>query len=102
MEEREILAKNVKRYREFKGLKQKELAVKVGLTSDTISKIETAKQENIGSKYLTAICRELDISMEELFMEDPHRLRIDIVVSDKNIEVVKAIIEAFKNLNLVQ
>lgn len=100
--ERETLAKNLKRHRQVKGFKQKDLAAKVGLSPDTICKIETGKQHNVGLKFLTAICRALDISIEELFMEDPRRLRIDIVASDKNIEFIKAIIQAFKNLNLVE
>jgi len=65
------------------------------LTKDTISKIETGKQENIGMKYLASICRELNISIEELFMEDPKRIKLELVVSDKNVNTVKAAIEAF-------
>lgn len=102
MNETEILAKNLKRYRLVKGMKQKELAVKVGLSSDTICKLETGKQENIGMKFLTAFCRELDISIEELLMENPQRLLIEIVASEKNIEMVKAFIQVFRNLNLVK
>ena len=95
MNEREILAENLRRYRLVKGLKQKALAAKVGLSTDTISKIETGKQENIGMKYLYLICKELNISIEELFMEDPKRIRLELVVSDKNVDTVKAAIEAF-------
>lgn len=96
MEEWETLAKNLKRYRLLKGLKQSDLAAKVGLTSDTICKIETGKQENIGHKHLIAICRALDISIEELFLEDPKKLRIEIVASKKGIEALKEIARQFK------
>jgi len=81
-----ILGRNVKRSRQLKGLTQEELAKKVGLTKDTISKIERAKQENIGMRYLILIQEELDIAMEELFMVDPEARIIKLVISDKNFE----------------
>ena len=96
MDEKEIIAKNLRRYRQVKGLKQMDLAAKVGLSKDTICKIERGKQENIGMKFLTAICRELNISIEELFMEDPKSIKLELVVSNKNVDTVKAAIEAFK------
>ncbi|MBA7699705.1 hypothetical protein ES703_108404 [subsurface metagenome] len=102
MNERETIAINLKRYRLFKGLSQKELAKRIGVTSDTLSKLETGRQENPGLKYLRSICRELDISIEELFMVNPQTLKLEIVASDKNIEMVRAFIQAFRNLNLVK
>ena len=84
MREKEILAYNLKRLRQFKGLKQKDLAKKVGLTKDTISKIELAKQENVGLKYLISICRELDIAIEELFIKESRDFPIKLVISDEN------------------
>lgn len=96
MDEREIVVKNLRRYRLAKGLQQKELAAKVGLSKDTISKLEVGKQHNIGSKYLVSICRELDISIEELFLENPGRLRFEIVASEKGIESLKEIGKQFK------
>lgn len=95
MNEREIIAKNLRQYRHVKGLKQKDLAAAVGLSTDTISKIEAGKQENIGLKYLTAICRELKIGIEELFLDTPGRLRIEIVASEKGIEALKEICKKF-------
>jgi len=62
-----VLAQNLKRHRQSKGLTQKELGLKVGLTKDTISMLELGKQENIGLKYLIMIRRELGIGMEKLF-----------------------------------
>ncbi|MBA7714410.1 hypothetical protein ES703_123432 [subsurface metagenome] len=58
MDEREVLAKNLKRYRSSKGLSQKDLGIKVGMRAEPISNIELAKQRNIGLKYLILICRE--------------------------------------------
>jgi len=95
MNEREILAKNLRQYRQVKGLTQKDLAAKIGLSKDTISKIETSKQNNVGLKYLVSICRHLDISIEQLFLEDPKRLRIEVVASEKGIEALKEICKKF-------
>jgi len=89
MREKETLAFNLKRLRQFKGLTQEELAKKVGLTKDTISKIELGKQENVGFKYLIAICRQLDIAIEELFIRDSRDLPIKLVVSDENIDNIR-------------
>ena len=85
MDEKEILGKNLKRSRQLKGLTQKALAAKVGLTKDTISKIESGKQENVGLKYLILICRELDVGLKQLFMEDPEARFIKFVLSDENV-----------------
>jgi len=101
MTDLEILSGNIRRHRLFKGLSQKELAAKVGVTQDTISKIELGKQENPGLKYLKRICQELDIAIEELFMENPKKLKIEIIASEQNIKVVEAFVEAFRNLNLI-
>jgi len=95
MKEKQALAFNLKRLRQFKGLTQKGLAKKVDLTKDTISKIELGKQENVGFKYLISICRELNISIEELFMEDANYIPLKIVVSDKNVEALKNIAAEF-------
>lgn len=96
MSEKKTLAQNLKHHRQSKGFTQEELGQKVGLTKDTISKLELAKQENIGFKYLTFICRELDISMEELFIEDSKHVPFKLVISDENFETMKALL---KNLS---
>ena len=90
MKETEILGKNIKRYRQFKGLTQSGLAKKVGLNKDTISNIELGKQENPGLKYLILIHRELDISMEELFMEEARFIKF--VLSDQNMQSLERIL----------
>ncbi|MBA7597011.1 hypothetical protein ES703_04021 [subsurface metagenome] len=95
MNKREVLGRNIRAYRQLKGLRQKELADKVGLSMDTISKIERSKQENVGIKYLFLISEELDIGIEQLFLEDPKSLKIELIVSDKNIEAMKKICKKF-------
>ena len=92
MNEKKTLAMNLRRYRLLAGLKQEDLAAKIGLSKDTISKIELGKQENIGLKYLVSICRELEISIEELFMEDPEALYLKFVVSDQNLPNLEKLI----------
>jgi len=89
MREKETLAYNLKRYRQFKGLTQEGLAIKVGLTKDTISKIELGKQENIGLKYLTLICQELNLGLDELFMRNPKSIPLKLVISDENVENIR-------------
>jgi len=89
MKEKETLAFNLKRLRQFKGFTQEDLAKKVGLTKDTISKIELGKQENVGFKYLITICRQLDIAIEELFIRDSRALPIKLVISDENVENIR-------------
>jgi len=98
MDEREVLAKNLKRYRSSKGLSQKQLGIKVGMRHETISNIELAKQRNIGLKYLILICRELEIGVEELFLKNPDSVSFKLIISDKNIQVIKEIFNQFKNI----
>lgn len=92
MKENQILATNLKHHRQFKGLSQKELAGKVGLTSDTISKIEMGKQRNIGIQHLINICRELNISIQELFMDGVNHIPLKLVISDEALETAERIL----------
>jgi len=84
-----VLGKNLKRYRQFRGMTQNQLAIKVGMTKDTISMIELGKQKNIGLKYLISISRELNVELEQLFMADPEAKFIKLVISDKNFQALK-------------
>jgi len=92
MNDLETLATNLKCHRQFCGLSQKELAVAVGLSPDTISKIELGKQGNIGIKYLIAICRELNISIEELFMDGVNLIPLKLVISEENAKTLEKIL----------
>ena len=98
MDEREILGKNLKRFRSSKGLTQEELGIKVGLRGETISNIELAKQGRIGLKCLVLICRELDIGIEELFIKNPNSLSFKLIISDENIQVLKGTFNRLKNI----
>ena len=88
-----VLAQNLKRLRQLKGLTQEELGLKVGLTKETISKLELGKQENIGLKYLILICRELEISMEELFIKEFKYIPLKLVISDENVGTIRALLK---------
>lgn len=91
-----ILGRNLKRWRQFRGLTQEELAKKVGITKDTISKIELGKQENPGLKYLILISQELNVELEQLFMDDPEEKFINLIISDKNFESLEKIFKGKK------
>jgi len=102
MEERESLATNLKRFRLSKDLTQKQLAERVGLSQDSISKIELGRYKNPGLKYLTLICRELDVAIEELLMSSPQKLTIEIIASEKNMEFIRALVKVARNFGLVK
>jgi len=95
-----ILGKNLKRYRQFKGFTQEQLATKVGLTKNIISKIETANQEieDIDIKYIILISRELDIGIGKLFHKDSKNFIIEFVINEKSIEALKRIIRSCEKL----
>jgi len=88
----EILATNLKCHRQFKGLSQEDLAKKVGLTKDTISKIELGKQPNIGIKYLISICHVLGLQLQELFMDGVNHIPLKLVISDEGMETAEKIL----------
>jgi len=92
MTDLEILAKNLKRFRQLKGMTQTELASKIGMSAQYFSKIETAHTPNIGLKYLTAIRKELDIEVFQLFMEDSE-VPIKFIVSNENLESMQKLVE---------
>lgn len=92
MNDKDTVAINIKRHRQFKGLTQKALAGKVGLSTDTISKIELGKQENVGMKYLTSICKMLDISLQELFMDGVNHIPLKLVISDEGLKTAERIL----------
>jgi len=98
MDELGVLGQNLRRLRMGKGMTQVELARKVGLTKETVSKIELGKQKNPGVGYLVLICKELDIKMEELFMEEPEARFIKITLSDAN---ARAIGEIFSQVQKI-
>ena len=99
MDEAKVLGRNLKRTRQAQGLTQKELGRKVGLTGDSISKIERSGQ-NIGVRHLVLISRELAVGIDELFMEDPATIYLKLVLSEKNLRTLDMITARLKKMGL--
>ena len=95
---RKNLGKNIQRIRLYRGIGGKELGEKVGLTKQTISKIENGKEENLGLKFLLRICEKLNATPEELFQKDGNLLSLRFVISEHNIETLKELIKMVKEL----
>jgi len=98
MDELKNLAQNLRRLRVGKGLTQEELGLKVGLTKDTISKIELGKQENVGLRYLILICQMLEVDLEQLVTKNIRSIPIVFNVSDNNIQAVGEIVKQIQNI----
>lgn len=60
----------IKEIRESKGMTQKELSEKAGITRATIWKLETGEEEVTTSKTLLKIADALGVSIGELFLAD--------------------------------
>ena len=60
------LSKKLKEIRVKKGLSKYELAKRTGLSDSTILRLETGEMDNPALKTLLAICKELDITINEL------------------------------------
>ena len=73
---REVLASNVKKYRQALGLSQEKFAEKVSLGSSMIAAIENCKKFP-SSESLNNICRFLNIDVYQLFLPND--------ITDKNI-----------------
>jgi len=100
MNEREILGKNIKRYREYRGLKKKELADKIKVGSKTIERLERGDKltRNFGINHLFDICENLDVTLEELVIRDSNLLSLRFVISEHNISTLKEVVKIIKDL----
>lgn len=92
------LGKNIQRIRSYRGFEAKELADKIDISPQTMSRIETGKQENLGLKSLLKICKELNTSPEELFMKDSDLLSLRFVISEHNVATLKEVVNIIKGL----
>lgn len=93
MNELKTPGRNLKRLRLSSGLTQADLATKVGLSKDTISKLELGKQENPGMKHLVLICRVLKVDLEQLFIKDARLIPVNFIVSDGSVQALGEIIK---------
>ena len=98
---RELLAKNMKRYREIMGFSQMGLAEKIGCSPTLIGKIEIMKRFP-SADNLNLIANAFEIEPAELFQKTDDSKGIKTKISHqekKNLlkkKVLKAIDEAFK------
>ena len=76
---RELLSRNIKRYRSRLGLSQLHLALELGISTTFLSDIETGKKW-VSSQTLTQIAKALKIEVYELFKPE-QSLREDISVA---------------------
>ena len=65
-----VTSKNLRRIRESHGLKQPELAIKIGSTPGRISAYETGA-DAMGTDYIERVCKALgDVDLWEFFITD--------------------------------
>lgn len=63
---KETIGNNIKKYREMSGIKQEELAERIGISQSTLSGYENGTREANYEK-ICLICKELSIEPNELF-----------------------------------
>ena len=61
-----IFGKNIKKYRELKGLTSEELSAKTKIDQETLTKLENGEFQNINVAWIYAIAKELNVTTEEL------------------------------------
>lgn len=69
-----MLSVNLKIARLKKGIKQRELASKVGVTQQYIGSLENNKYSNPTKKTMLAISKVLDVSVQELFFDEDNEV----------------------------
>jgi len=101
VDEIRIIGMNIRRYRQWKGWTQADLGLKVGLTKDTISKVELGKQ-NLNMRQLVSIQRELGVSPVELYLEDPEAVYLKLAFSGKDLERIDRITARLERLGILK
>jgi transcriptional regulator with XRE-family HTH domain len=90
--QRHFLAK----WREHRGLTQKQLAERLDVTDITISRWENGKRELRG-KWPASVAEALDIGLNDLY-RDPERPSIDELLQHEPIEFVKQAIQVISGI----
>ena len=67
MDPQERIGKTLKKAREKLGLRQFDVAEKVGISSNYYSMIERGEKENPGSRVITAIAKVLKLKSSDVF-----------------------------------
>lgn len=65
-----FLGENIKKYRLNSGLSIKDLSEKSGVSSSTISQIETGKRKSLRSESLEKVAKALNLNVNELLSID--------------------------------
>lgn len=70
----QLIGKNIQKYRQAKGLTQAQLADKVFMSSNFISKLESNTEQSISIDSMLIIARSLEIDIRNLF-DDVEKLK---------------------------
>lgn len=60
----------LKEYRKTRGITQKKLSIRCGISVVTLSKIETIKNYDVSKNTMIKIAKALDTTVQELFFTD--------------------------------
>lgn len=87
---KENLGKNIKEYRQLQGISQEELAEKLDISQQTLSKIECGKNF-LTSETLERISSVLGVNTCELFMFEEYNTQADMLVEiEKYISIIRS------------
>lgn len=87
---KENLGKKIKEYRQLQGISQEELAEKLDISQQTLSKIECGKNF-LTSETLERISSVLGVNTCELFMFEEYNTQADMLVEiEKYISIIKS------------
>lgn len=87
---KENLGKKIKEYRQLQGISQEELAEKLDISQQTLSKIECGKNF-LTSETLERISSVLGVNAYELFMFEEYNTQADMLVEiEKYISIIRS------------
>lgn len=87
---KENLGKKIKEYRQLQGISQEELAEKLDISQQTLSKIECGKNF-LTSETLERISSVLGVNTCELFMFEEYNTQADMLIEiEKYISIIKS------------
>lgn len=87
---KENLGKKIKEYRQLQGISQEELAEKLDISQQTLSKIECGKNF-LTSETLERISSVLGVNTCELFMFEEYNTQADMLVEiEKYISIIRS------------
>lgn len=96
-EAKKTIGENIHRYRNFKGWNQAVLSDKIGVTKETISRIESGK-ENVSIDTMLKIVDVLDVGMEEICLRDMKSISMRFVLSENNATTLIVMLNLIKDI----